>query len=548
MAYTPPASDAVDLDFTGAYTPPAGDGGDLEIPLTSDEVVDASSFENTTEFSSDVLWYSQLTALENNTELEPPVALLKIYLADFNSTNTIDISTARRVGLLNFESIGALSVEYINEVEAGVTPVAPWPFESVSRLSKPDFAHIIETSFEQDSVFETPMITASGLAIMVPPNFENIADFSLNMMPILVVDNFEIIGQLDILAIRYMPDGDQYTVCPPFEQNSEFEIPIFQTGFVIPDFEQDSDFVVSSIYNGFLVESDPFENTSDLNSGIYPVIVLSDFNLVSALNANITPGISPPDFDQVSTLSAETQTGVFAETPEFNSRISLEMGVSIYLDLPDFEQTSELELFTISEFIAVPDFNISNELLLDQIRLFTIENSQLFYYLVVTGGALFEDIELPFTSIQARRRNGEPTYLSVVIPSFDYAGEINDREANKIQIFMGYKIDSETSIRQLIIETNIDQINIYKGAKSQSIVLIGYETIDYIQKELVLEKPTYSSIVGGKKSFRFAVPKIDLHPGDIAHIGTDSIEVETISMYIKNTKSGPINTTEIASA
>lgn len=170
----------------------------------------------------------------------------------------------------------------------------------------------------------------------------------------------------------------------------------------------------------------------------------------------------------------------------------------------------------------------------------------IYYHLILAGGDTLDDIEIPFTSIQSRIRSGESTYLSVSIPSLEYADEINARADNKMQVTMGYGSGLDYPGDITIIETDIDQINTYEGATNKSIVLIGYQTDTYVAKEVELYKPTYKSLVNGTKTYRFAIPEVSLYPGDTAIIGSDSLVVDTISVYIKNTKSGPINTTEIA--
>ncbi len=240
-----------------------------------------------------------------------------------------------------------------------------------------------------------------------------------------------------------------------------------------------------------------------------------------------------------------------AYTPPASDAVDLDIGAGdvIEVDVIGFSQTSELVAGVYSGHpISSPEFSLEGVLVPPSIALFSLENSVLYYVLVITGGDSHEDIEVPFITCQARRRNGEPTYVSVSIPGLNFAPEINDRADNKFQVYMGYKVDSDNLVRELLLEASLDQINLYKGPLNQSIVLIGYETTSYEQQEISLKKPTYYSLVSGVKRYRFAVPEIKLHPGDVANIGSDSLVVDTVSVYIKNTKSGPINTTEIASA
>lgn len=608
MAYTPPENDAVDFDFSGsAYTPPDSDAVDLEIPLPSGEgVVDcpafeqtteietdyqiqasvadfennnslesevhrlltAEEFENTSDLSSDILWFASLPDLESasdlssgvlwftilsdlntDTVLENPLVQLQVSVAPLESTTTLNSTNTRRIAGKEFEQNSELYVGYITEVPENTDVVGCWPFENNTWLDRPDVAFILETEFNSETDIPTPVIIANDYAGIVATDFENTTAFHIDLMPSIVLPDFNGNNELDVLAIKVMPAGDQYLVCPPFIGWTEMDIPSIQAGFPIPDFEQSTYISLSKIYSGFIVDTGEFEQTTSLAAVTYPVIVLTEFENTTVILTDIMPAISVPDFEQISILTADVQTGVFAEVPNFENNTRLEVTIPIVIPVQAFENINELELFTIASFIEPPELNTTTELTLRNIRLFSLENSTVYYYLVITGdGSTTEDIEVPFTSIQARRRNEAPTYLSVSIPGFDFAAEITDRIDNKIQVYMGYEIDSETSIRQLIMETDIETVDTYEGPTNKSITLIGYETIAYVQKTLSLEKPTYGAYVNGTQRYRFATPKVDLHPGDIVNINGDEIEVSVISLYIKNTKSGPISTMELESA
>jgi len=604
MAYTPPSRTEVNFDLIGEYSPPANDAADLSIPFDSGGVsavfesdtdftlniylqlstpafesntaiesevhrlITVANFESISDLNSDVLWfadtkgfdsvddvevevlwYTVLTELESNNELEQPGILLQISLLDINGTTSLDATTARRVALINMDSVITFGPEYISEIAPEYDVISCWAFENYSRLDKPILSHILDPEFEQDTAIPTPVIIANDEAHIVAANFENNAILYSDIGYAIHLPVFSNENQLDILAIKSMPAGDQYLICFPFVSYTVFDVPVIQMGINTPEFDQTTEFGITGLYAGYLVSAEEFAQDTDLNSGVYPVIVFTDFENETILFSDIEPALSVPDFEQISILSADIQTGVFVEFEAFENRTTIEVEIPITVPVSEFEQDSELELFTISEFIAVPEFNVSSQFAASDIRLFTIDNSQIYYFLVITGDDdSISDIEIPFTSVQARRRNTEPTYVTVAIPSLEYAAAINERANNKMQVYMGYRIDKNTAIKQLILETNIDQINIYNGPIKQSIVLIGGDTSSYVNRTIELKKPIYSALVNGKTTHRFAIPKIDLRPGDTAVIGTDTVVVDTISLYIKNTNSGPISTMEIASA
>ncbi len=93
--------------------------------------------------------------------------------------------------------------------------------------------------------------------------------------------------------------------------------------------------------------------------------------------------------------------------------------------------------------VSAPDINLKNDKLLQvQNGSFGIGGSILFGF-VPTDGAIpgiivyictltgsqdaTTDVEIPISSFQARLRTADPTYLSVVVPGFDYADRINNR-------------------------------------------------------------------------------------------------------------------------
>lgn len=77
---------------------------------------------------------------------------------------------------------------------------------------------------------------------------------------------------------------------------------------------------------------------------------------------------------------------------------------------------------------------------------FTTDGALIRYYLTVTGAADgLDDIEIPMSSFQARRRSGEPTYLSVVIPGLDHAEAIAARSNGTIRVDQGMSREAGSS-------------------------------------------------------------------------------------------------------
>ena len=166
---------------------------------------------------------------------------------------------------------------------------------------------------------------------------------------------------------------------------------------------------------------------------------------------------------------------------------------------------------------------------------FTTEGALIRYYLTVTGAADgLEDIEIPMSSFQARRRSGEPTYLSVVIPGLEHAAAVAARSSGTIRVDQGYARGGRILQREAIIEAAIDDVATYQGAMNSSIVLTGYRQANYTPKTVVLTSPTYRSVARGVTRFRLARPYIFLNPGDTAVIDGESIDIAVMSYVVSS--------------
>lgn len=153
------------------------------------------------------------------------------------------------------------------------------------------------------------------------------------------------------------------------------------------------------------------------------------------------------------------------------------------------------------------------------------------YYFTLTGNP---DIEIPISSFQCRRRNGESTYLQVVIPGIDYSAEIADRSSGDMVIEMSYWFGGVDNYRTEIARGTLDGIRIDEGGQNKSITLTGYKTETLVTKTVDIEsESTYRSVsADGKITHRFAEPDIYVNPGDTVTIGTDELVVSMMTYSI----------------
>ena len=155
------------------------------------------------------------------------------------------------------------------------------------------------------------------------------------------------------------------------------------------------------------------------------------------------------------------------------------------------------------------------------------------YYLTITGAPDgLSDIELPMASFNARRRSGDPTYLSVVIPSADFAQAVAARPNGFIRIDQGYAQGGSILQRETIMDAPISDAAVYNGGRQSSIVLTGYGATTYTPKSITLTGATYRAVVGGKIRYRLARPYIFLNPGDTVTIEDDTFVIGTMSYAI----------------
>jgi len=155
------------------------------------------------------------------------------------------------------------------------------------------------------------------------------------------------------------------------------------------------------------------------------------------------------------------------------------------------------------------------------------------FYFTLTGAADGEtDIIIPISSFQARKRDGEPTYLSVTIPGMDYAGQIADRSNGQMIVEMAYFINGVEQIREEIIRVNLETIRIDQGARNRSINLSGHRSESFDGRVKDLSNPNYKYTINGKIRYRF--PQVDpyLNPGDLCRVGTDEFLVNYITYSI----------------
>ena len=157
------------------------------------------------------------------------------------------------------------------------------------------------------------------------------------------------------------------------------------------------------------------------------------------------------------------------------------------------------------------------------------------YYVTLTGEADNEsDQILPHSSFQSTKRNGEATFLSVIVPGFGFSSEITARSNGDLRVEMAYIIKGVENFREIIIEVDLENIRLDEGVRRRSITLSGSRTFEYKSNLVLLENPIYKYVSDGKIRYRFLQVNPWLNPGDVVQCRTDEYVVEYITYIISD--------------
>ena len=148
----------------------------------------------------------------------------------------------------------------------------------------------------------------------------------------------------------------------------------------------------------------------------------------------------------------------------------------------------------------------------------------------------FDDLELKISSWQARLRDGEPSYLAVVVPNVsDMIDDIIDRLDGYIVLYRGYRLPDGTEQLEELWRTQltIDGVRTDAGASSASGTFSGYRTgTTEVPKIRAIQGGSYINTVGEQTRYRSPVD-LFLRIGDTAVLHDASqITVRTITYTV----------------
>jgi len=164
-----------------------------------------------------------------------------------------------------------------------------------------------------------------------------------------------------------------------------------------------------------------------------------------------------------------------------------------------------------------------------------------YYYCTLTGAAdSLADLIIPMSSFQARRKDGDPTFLSLVTPGTSQKTAIEARANGQMVITCKYVVTGQDDRSAEIMRVDYEEVREDSGSKNQSLTLLGHITDSYQAKTVTLLDPTYKRDDDGDLAYRCATPDPFLNPGDTAEYGSDSFTVKGVVYIIGTNNDGSV--------
>jgi hypothetical protein len=142
------------------------------------------------------------------------------------------------------------------------------------------------------------------------------------------------------------------------------------------------------------------------------------------------------------------------------------------------------------------------------------------YYFTLTGAADgVADVVIPISSFQYRRRNDEPSYLSVVVPSMSFIADVMARANGDMRLELAYAKDGSEVLREIIMEVDYETLRWDEGSVSQSITIEGHRTEEWVGGQIFT--PTgvsYRAYYSDEYHIRCR-PDAYVRPGDVVDVG-----------------------------
>ncbi len=188
------------------------------------------------------------------------------------------------------------------------------------------------------------------------------------------------------------------------------------------------------------------------------------------------------------------------------------LAIPLSLGVPSFTRSHTIPSADIAMALGVPSFSSPS------FPPVLSENStDILFRLYLSGGAL---LQLPMESFQCRRRLGESTWLSVVVPGFDLKTwlDIKSRIGEKLAIYAGYR-QSGTETIGLFLEATITDVQYERETRGASMQITARVTpTAYTTTARTLRGVSSRGKDGGKRTAKAAVDFL-VRPNDTVSDG-----------------------------
>lgn len=262
------------------------------------------------------------------------------------------------------------------------------------------------------------------------------------------------------------------------------------------------------------------------------VTLSEQFSLTNSIDTDVLPQVPDADLSITTDISVDFYAGAQITLTE-----ALDVTLSSEADILSLVPEADLAITTgfdglPHDLVPSANFDLSVSITEPTITTLNFSNSNRIYIFTLTGAADgTTDIDIPISSFSSRLKNGEPSYLSVVIPGDDYLSYVNARLNGDLVVRIGYKDGDTIILTEIVAEVDFDNIQYSEGATNKSITLDGYRTETFLTKTVTLQGASYKNLDEGKLRYRCS-PNLYLKPGDTAEYGDDSFIVDSISFSV----------------
>lgn len=532
MAYAPPDITGIDFVMASGYTPPAIDAIWFTPGNEGPETirVECPAMEGRAGLSAGILWFAEAAGLSSAAVVPVPGMALLVHAPVWSAGSVSSATVQRRVRLLSPLTAGSgLFIQGIAVAPEGVEVVSPWPLMSGSALALPDVSV---------QLFCPPMVCSSDVAVafitagetthISPPAFLSRTGLSFDLRLGIAVPPWMSAGGLSILAIRTMPEGDQYLACPGFLSTSTLSAGTILSEILVPALQASSTLGEPGIFSGVNVDCEPFACAGGFGASVLVAVATAGFAAAGSIDGS-TMVMVDACFQSSGTLSdVVVYDGDYVALPAFVSRSTLSAGLSLILFTEPLAGSAALALPVISRFISLSPLAAHSVLApTAALQIVPIESADVYYFFALDG------LEIPISSFQCRMRGGGgSTFLQAVIPGMEYAADVADRAGGEMVVSMGYRINGEILRIRDIVSATMTGIATYRGGLSQSIIVSGHATATYDTEAVTLNGGVYCRTNDGKRTYRFAEPSLTLAPGAVVTVAGETFTAGMVSYFI----------------